>query len=115
LGDLARPIKVVIGSPSVPIGGYTRTVLKNLDTLYGSGYSTAVLANVVSEETSVEGILTKVRLGEADAGFVYVTDAISAGAEVRTIDLPPSVQAVATYPIAVIRSTPNAAEAQAFL
>src|SRR5690348_11058000 len=67
--DLARPgVKVVIGDPGVPVGSYTRTVLSNL------GISAAVMKNVVSQETDVKGVLGKVLLGEADAGFVYATD-----------------------------------------
>ena len=67
--DLTKPgVKIVIGDPSVPVGSYTRTVLSNL------GISAAVLKNVVSQETDVKGVVAKVALGEADAGFVYVTD-----------------------------------------
>src|SRR5436853_452014 len=68
--DLTKPgVKLVVGDPSVPVGAYTRTVLANL------GISAAVLKNVVSNETDVRGVLAKVALGEADAGFVYITDA----------------------------------------
>ena len=66
----------MIGSETVPVGTYTRTVLTNLDAVYGSGYSDEVLANVVSNEDSVTSIVTKVERGEADAGFVYITDAL---------------------------------------
>jgi len=115
LGDLTRPIKLVIGAASVPVGAYTRKALSNLNAEFGSGYSAAVLSNVVSEEANVEGVLTKVRLGEADAGFVYVTDALSAGSEVRTIDLPASAQATAVYPIAVVRSSSDLDDARSFV
>jgi len=68
--DLTKPgVKIVIGDPSVPVGAYTRTVLSNL------GLSAAVLKNVVSQEVDVRSVLAKVALGEADAGFVYATDA----------------------------------------
>jgi molybdate transport system substrate-binding protein len=114
--DLSRPgLKLVIGAGTVPIGAYTRAVLGNLDSLYGGGYSTKVLANVVSEEDSVESVLSKVRLGEADAGFVYVTDSISAGSDVKVIDLPPEGQAVATYPIAVVKASNQAGMARRFV
>src|SRR5207247_2812704 len=67
--DLTKPgVKVVIGDPSVPVGAYTLTVLDNL------GIEDAVLKNVVSRENDVKGVVGKVVLGEADAGFVYVTD-----------------------------------------
>jgi molybdate transport system substrate-binding protein len=113
--DLARPgIKLVIGADTVPIGSYTRKVLANLDDLYGPSFSRNVLANVVSDEDNVEGVLTKVRLGEADAGFVYVTDAMAAGDGVRSLQLPEQAQAVATYPIAVVRASAHRALARLF-
>jgi molybdate transport system substrate-binding protein len=116
LRDLARPgVKLVIGADTVPVGAYTRKVLKNLDALYGSAYSASVLANVVSNEDNVEGVLTKVRLGEADAGFVYVTDARNAGTDVDVLAPPPQAQAVATYPIAVVASTGERSLAAAFV
>jgi molybdate transport system substrate-binding protein len=93
---------LVVGAETVPVGAYTRKVLANLDGVFGRGYATKVLANVVSNEDNVEGVLTKVRLGEADAGFVYVTDAGNAGSDVKVMALPPAAQAVATYPIAVL-------------
>jgi molybdate transport system substrate-binding protein len=107
-GDLARAgVKLVIGAETVPVGTYSRKALENLDDLYGPSYSEAVLANVVSNEDNVEGVLTKVRLGEADAGLVYVTDSKAVGAAVRAIQLPDDTEAVATYPIAVVRLSPN--------
>lgn len=116
LEDLVRPgVKVVIGAETVPVGAYTRTVLGNLDGLYGHGYSDSVLANVVSNEENVEAVLTKVRLGEADAGFVYVTDARAAGPAIGTIDLPDEAQAVATYPIALTQGTRHPDEALRFV
>ena len=115
LQDLTKPrVKLVVGDATVPIGAYTRKVLMNLDALYGPGYSTKVGKNVVSEALDVTSILTSVSLGEADAGFVYVTDARSAGGKVRSIDLPPQAQAVASYPIAVVDGAGNAAVGQEF-
>jgi molybdate transport system substrate-binding protein len=116
LRDLAsKPVKLVIGSESVPVGGYTRMVLASLDAVFGSGYSTSVLAKVVSNEGSATSILTKVRAGEADAGFVYVTDALAAGAAIRTIDLPEGAQATATYPIAAVTGGKEEAAARQFV
>jgi molybdate transport system substrate-binding protein len=115
LKDLTRPIKLVIGSESVPVGSYTRTVLKNLNTLYGDGYSAEVLGNVVSNEDDVQSVLAKVRLGEADAGFVYVTDAKAAGGAVISVQLPDQAQAVASYPIAVVKASRNPATAALFV
>jgi molybdate transport system substrate-binding protein len=113
--DLARKgVKLVIGAETVPVGSYTRQVLANLDVLYGPAYSTSALANVVSNEENVMGVITKVRLGEADAGFVYVTDARAAGDSVRALRVPDEAQVIASYPIAVIRSSPNLTLARRF-
>ena len=81
-------MKLVIGDPTVPIGTYTRTVLANLNATLGAGYSAKVLKNVVSNALQVTSIVGTVELGEADAGFVYVTDARSAGDKVHRIALP---------------------------
>jgi molybdate transport system substrate-binding protein len=116
LEDLAtKPVKLVIGAETVPIGSYTRTALANLDAVYGDGYSDKVLANVVSNEDSVTTIVTKVQSGEADAGFVYITDALSAGEDVNTIKLPDEAQAVASYPIAAVSASEHEADAQEFV
>jgi molybdate transport system substrate-binding protein len=113
--DLAkRGVKLVVGAEAVPVGAYTRKVLDNLNGLYGSIYSTSVMENVVSYEDNVEGVLTKVRLGEADAGFVYTTDAKAVGDAIRAVQLPAEAQAIASYPIAVIRSRPHLALARQF-
>lgn len=115
LRDLAKPgIKLVIGDATVPIGSYTRKVLGNLDAAYGGGYSGKVLKNVASEALDVTSILTDVSTGNADAGFVYVTDARSVGGKVTTIGLPAAAQAVASYPIAVVKASKNATVAGQF-
>jgi molybdate transport system substrate-binding protein len=114
--DLSRPgLKLVVGAPTVPVGSYTRTVLMNLDATYGAPYSSRVAANVVSNATNVEGVLAAVETGEADAGFVYVTDARAAGSQVGTITLPVEAQAVATYPIAAVTASRHRADAGAFV
>jgi len=108
--DLRRSgLKVVIGDKSVPIGSYTRQILDNL------GITSDVLANVVSQETDVKGIVAKVALGEADAGFVYFTDSRSVVKQTKTIGLPAWAQPPVRYEIAVVRSTKRAAAARAFV
>jgi molybdate transport system substrate-binding protein len=114
--DLIRPgVRLVVGSETAPIGEYTRTVLTELDAHYGDGYAEAVLANVASNEESAEAVLTKVRLGEADAGVVYATDARAARADVLPIELPDEAQAVAHYPIAVVEASSHREEAGRFV
>lgn len=114
--DLAtKPVKLVIGSETVPVGTYTRTVLSNLDSVYGDAYSGKVLANVVSNEDSVTSIVTKIESGEADAGFVYITDSLAAGSQVKTITLPADAQAVAKYPAAAVSASAHGSTDQAFV
>lgn len=107
--DLRRPgIKLIVGTPTVPIGSYTRTILKNLAL-------TDVLANVVSQETDVRSILGKVALGEADAGFVYATDARTVADRVKVVRLPAWAQPPIRYEIAVVRATARRRDAVAFI
>jgi molybdate transport system substrate-binding protein len=108
--DLRRAgVKVVIGDPAVPIGTYTRQIL---DTL---GITADVTKNVVSEETDVKGIVAKVALGEADAGFVYRTDAKPVASRTRTIALPSWAQPAIRYEVAVVKASSHRAAAQVFV
>src|SRR5690349_9842278 len=108
--DLKRPgTKLVIGTPTVPIGAYTRQVLANL------GVTKAVLANVVDQERDVRSIVAKLALGVADAGFVYVTDQRSASGQVAGIGIPTWAQPPVRYQIAVVSSSGNKAAGQAFV
>lgn len=107
--DLDRDgIKLVVANSRVPVGSYTRTVLRNL------GLSSA-LRNVVSQEADVKDVLGKVALGQADAGFVYVTDARVAASRLRTIQVPVFAQPKVRYEIAVVRSSDDRAGARAFV
>ena len=105
---MAEGVKLVVGAEGVPIGDYTRTVLENME-------MTDVLANVVSNEEDVKGVVGKVTSGAADAGFVYVTDAAAAGDDVQAIELPDEAQAVVEYPIAVVADAENADAAREFV
>lgn len=119
LRDLARRgLKVVLGADAVPVGRYSRVVLRRLaaEPGYGATWADAVLANVVSEEESVKSVVGKVQLGEADAGIVYASDVTPAVARfIRVFTLPENANVVATYPIATLRAAPRAADAQAFV
>jgi molybdate transport system substrate-binding protein len=108
--DLRRPgVKVVIARQGVPVGNYTRQILRNL------GISAAVLANVVSQEPDVRSVLAKVALGEADAGFVYRTDAATVKDDVNVIKLPAWSQPPVRYGICVVSASSNKADARAFI
>lgn len=117
LQDLAKPgLKLVLEDKSVPAGAYTLQILANMskDPTYGSDFSTKVLANVVSNETDVKQVVAKVQLGEADAGIVYITDAIAAPT-LKTIVIPTNYNVVAKYPIAVLTNAPSPDLAAAFV
>jgi molybdate transport system substrate-binding protein len=112
LADLARPgTRVVVADPAVPAGRYAAEALRRLDAEggLGTGFGPRVRANVVSEETNVRAVLSKVVLGEADAGLVYATDAAAAAGKVRVLELPVSV--VAEYPIGVLAGARSPAAA----
>lgn len=91
LADLARPgITVVLAAPAVPAGHYARAALQKA----------GVTVAPKSLEENVRSVLTKVELGEADAGIVYVSDITAAGHRVSRVAIPPAVNQTARYPIA---------------
>jgi molybdate transport system substrate-binding protein len=107
--DLKKPgIKLVIAASAVPVGSYTLQVLKQMGL-------TSVLANVVSRESDVRSVLSKVALGEADAGFVYSTDAKTVPGKVTVIKIPAWAQPKVTYELAVVSSSSNKTAAQQFI
>jgi molybdate transport system substrate-binding protein len=119
LADLATPnIKLVIAQVNVPIGNYTRQMLKKLEASkrYGTNYSSRVLANVVSEENNARQVTLKVRLGEADAGIVYVTDVTPENQNsLIQIAIPERQNVIAQYPIAITRQSKEENAAKAFI
>jgi molybdate transport system substrate-binding protein len=102
---VSKQPKLVIGDPTVPIGAYTEQVLQNL------GIQESQL-NIVSKEVDVKSVLAKITTGAADAGFVYVTDALSAGNQVKQVTFPAKAQATAVYPIGVLTDSSNKEAAQ---
>jgi molybdate transport system substrate-binding protein len=118
LHDLAnKGVKIAVAGPSVPVGNYTLEVLNKMgqSSEYGPAYESAVKANFVTQETSVSGVVQKVQLGEVDAGFVYVTDAHSAGDKVLSIDIPDQYNVLADYPIATVKDFSNQPVANSFV
>ncbi|WP_250903920.1 molybdate ABC transporter substrate-binding protein [Actinomadura sp. NEAU-AAG7] len=104
--DLARPgLKVVLCAEQVPCGA---AATKALD-------AAKVTVRPVSRERDVKAVLTKVRLGEADAGLVYRTDARAAAPQVKGVEFPESARAVNDYPIAEVAGAPEAALAGEFV
>ena len=119
LKDLEKPgLKLDLADESVPVGKYSIEFLDkaNADPAFDPQFKDNVLKNVVSYETSVKAVVSKVSLGEADAGIVYVTDITANAAEkVDTFDIPDALNAIASYPIAPIADSKNADLAQAFV
>jgi molybdate transport system substrate-binding protein len=116
--DLATPgMKLVLAAKDVPIGRYARAILSNASSSGGIApdFAARVLANLKSEEANVRAVLSKVQLGEADAGIVYRTDIAAAAGEVRAVAIPQQYNVVAQYPIAAVKRSKNGATAQAFI
>jgi molybdate transport system substrate-binding protein len=112
LEDLAEPgITLAIGSESVPVGSYTRSVLSRLPEAEAS----AILANVRSEEPDVAGIVGKLTQGAVDAGFVYRSDVRAADGALKAIELPDALQPAVAYGVAVVKGAGNEDAAQAFV
>jgi molybdate transport system substrate-binding protein len=108
--DLTKPgVKLDIAGAGVPVGSYTLQVLRNM------GLSSPVLKNVVSQETDVREVLSKVALGEADAGFVYSTDAKKVPGQVISLRVPAWAQPKAQYGVCIVSSSTNKQAAQAFV
>lgn len=119
LEDLTTPgLRLVLATPEVPVGRYTRLFLEEASTpeRLGAGYRDRVLANVSSLELSVRAVLTKVALGEADAGIVYSSDVTgSAGAQVETLPIPEPLNVTSNYLIAPVNDSEQAAYAREFI
>jgi molybdate transport system substrate-binding protein len=102
---------VVVGSESVPIGAYTREWLARLP----AAEEEAILANVVSNEPDVKGIVGKLTQGAGDAGFVYVSDVNATGGELKAIELPAALEPRATYGAGVPTAAEEPGLGQAFV
>jgi molybdate transport system substrate-binding protein len=104
--DLAKKgVKVALCQADVPCGVTAAKVFQNAQ----------ITVTPVTEEVDVKAVLSKVTLGEVDAGVVYVTDVRAAGDTVKGIEIPEDVNASTTYPIAALTGSENKETAAAFI
>ncbi|MFZ6002440.1 MAG: molybdate ABC transporter substrate-binding protein [Actinomycetota bacterium] len=104
LAQLHGDVVVALCRPDVPCGAYAERAFQRAGLTWPSA----------AEESSVRAVLTKVQLGEADAGIVYRTDVRRADG-VDGVDLPAAVQVAATYPAAVLSDADHPAAADDFV
>jgi molybdate transport system substrate-binding protein len=108
--DITQPgVKLVICNAAVPCGDYARNAFANLK------ITTAAMKNVVSQETDVTQVVAQVALGQADAGFVYITDAETASGKVSVVRLPAAAKPHAADYITVVKAAAHRAAANAFV
>jgi molybdate transport system substrate-binding protein len=108
--DLTKSgVTIDIAAKGVPVGNYTLQILQNMN------LTAAVMKNVVSQETDVREVLSKVALGEVDAGFVYSTDAKTVPGKVKVIKVPAWAQPKVQYGICVVSSSSQKPAAKAFI
>jgi molybdate transport system substrate-binding protein len=106
VADLAREELIVVScAPEVPCGRYTEQILDNA----------GVTVAFKSFEENVRAVVSKVAIGEADAGIVYVTDVLAAGDAVDGVAIPADLNVIAEYPIAVTRTARDRRAAEAFV
>jgi molybdate transport system substrate-binding protein len=119
LKDLGKAgLKLDLADKSVPVGQYALDFLTkaSADDGFGADFKEKVLKNVVSYEENVKAVVTKVSLGEADAGIVYFTDITASAAEkTKSITIPDGLNVIAKYPIAVVSDSQNMPLARAFV
>jgi molybdate transport system substrate-binding protein len=115
--DLAKSgVKVIAAGDDVPITKYAKQAVDDLATLsgYPADYAAKYAANIASREDNVKAVVTKIELGEGDAGIVYATDA-KASSKVTPVEIPADANVPATYAGAVVKASSHPADAHAFL
>ncbi len=106
VADLADPDLVVVQcAPEVPCGSYAEQIFDNA----------GVVVTPASFEESVKAVVTKVTLGEADAGIVYRTDVIATGDDAAGVAIPADINVIAEYPVVALADAPNPDGARVFL
>lgn len=110
--DLAKAgVHIAMGDAAVPVGGYTRKVLSRL----AGGYRAKIMANVVSNDPDVGGVVGKLITGVVDAGFVYRSDIKAAGGRLKEIMIPIRLQPQVAYSIAILSNAKHPQQARRFI
>jgi molybdate transport system substrate-binding protein len=106
LADLARPGLIIsLAAPGVPVGRYAAEAFAKANTPVPDA----------SREADVKAVVTRVSMGEADGGVVYVTDVAAGGDKVEMVPIPEAQNVLASYPIAVLKGAANAPGARDFV
>ena len=115
--DLGKPgLKLDLANANVPVGNYSHQAFSKANIACGPDFGQSALKNLVSEEENVKQVVTKVQLGEVDAGIVYISDVTpKVSASVSTVAIPDNANQIATYPIALTKEARNRAAAQVFI
>ena len=115
--DLGKPgVKLDLANAKVPVGNYSRQSIAKANAECGADFEQRTLKNLVSEEENVKQVVTKVQLGEADAGIVYVSDVTpKVSTDVHTIAIADTYNQLAAYPIALTKEVKNRAAAEEFI
>lgn len=117
--DLAMPgVKLILADSAVPVGRYSQEMLEKtrMKPEFGPQFKAKVLENVVSYEENVRAVLTKILLGEADAGIVYLSDFFGAREEnIEMVSIPEGINVTASYFIAPLKDSPNKERGMDFL
>ena len=113
--DLSKVGKLVVADQAVPVGHYSEIFLASAAKKFGASWLKEVQSKIVSREQDVKAVLAKVKLGEADAGIVYVSDATTAGSDVVQIPIPADINTIAQYPVAIPSSARNSDGSKDFI
>ena len=115
LQELSKPgIRLVLAANESTLGKYSQQVLDKLDKVFGAGYKDGVLKNVISYEQDASQVLESVRLGKADAGFVYASD-LAAPPQLQSIKIPSESNVIPKYLLAALTKTANPDLAHIFI
>ena len=129
LSDLAKPgVRIAVAAWTVPAGKYTNITLTKIDSTWGNKASTKyqgpqwenyrqnVVKNIITYETNVEQVVTKVRMGVVDAGFAYMTDAMFYGqSKLKFVQISSDVNIQAQYGMGVLKNSTHTELAMKYL